>query len=499
MVPELRCRVLVDAPAQPDGQYVLYWMIANRRAQWNFSLERAIEWAAKLGKPLLILEALRTNYPWHSDRFHQFILEGMADNQALLDPNKITYYPYVEPTAGAGSGLVESLAKRAAVIVTDDFPCFFLPAMLRAVQRLATVRVEAVDSNGLLPMRAAPSDFPTAYAFRRFLQRSLRPHLESFPKANPFARVKLAPPIKIDAAVRKRWPAVPVERLSSATARTSLLTGLPIDHTVPPSMIPGGSKAAHRTLETFLNNRLARYGEDRNHPDEAVASELSPYLHFGHISTHQVVHELLERENWDLGSLSQQQNGSREGWWGVGANSESFLDELVTWRELGFNFCSHRRDYDRYRSLPDWAQVTLAQHASDPRPWTYSLDEFAQAGTHDELWNAAQNQLVVEGRIHNYLRMLWGKKILEWTPSPEEALSVMIELNNRYALDGRDPNSYSGIFWVLGRYDRPWGPERPIYGKIRYMTSDNTRRKCRLSQYLVQHGRDNRETPLFSE
>jgi len=163
--------------------------------------------------------------------------------------------------------------------------------------------------------------------------------------------------------------------------------------------------------------------------------------------------------------------------------AEAFLDQLITWRELGFNMSSMREDYAEFSSLPDWAQETLAVHEGDPRPRAYSLVEFREARTHDPLWNAAQRQLLKEGRIHNYLRMLWGKKILEWSPSPRDALAVMIELNDRYALDGRDPNSYSGIFWCLGRYDRGW-PERPIYGKVRSMSSKNTMRKVSLDKYL---------------
>ncbi|MEM7518000.1 MAG: hypothetical protein AAF368_13895 [Planctomycetota bacterium] len=159
----------------------------------------------------------------------------------------------------------------------------------------------------------------------------------------------------------------------------------------------------------------------------------------------------------------------------------------MTWRELGFNACTYVPNYDKFESLPDFALTTLAEHAGDKREYLYTLEQFERGQTHDKLWNAAQMQLVREGIIHNYLRMLWGKKILEWTKSPREALDVMIELNNKFALDGRDPNSYSGIFWVLGRYDRAWGPERPIYGKIRYMTSENTARKVRVKDYVVKY------------
>jgi deoxyribodipyrimidine photo-lyase len=172
----------------------------------------------------------------------------------------------------------------------------------------------------------------------------------------------------------------------------------------------------------------------------------------------------------------------------VSAAAEAFLDQIVTWREVGYGFSFHRPDdYDRYHSLPDWAKKTLEDHAGDPRPHLYTLEQLDAAETHDALWNAAQVQLRREGRIHNYLRMLWGKKVLQWSPSPQEALERLIELNNRYAIDGRDPNSYSGIFWIFGRFDRAWGPERPIFGKVRYMTSKSTRRKVRVTDYLKRY------------
>jgi deoxyribodipyrimidine photo-lyase len=195
----------------------------------------------------------------------------------------------------------------------------------------------------------------------------------------------------------------------------------------------------------------------------------------------------MEKENWSLDRLSERATGSRSGWWGMSKASEAFLDQMVTWRELGFNLCWQREDHDQYETLPDWARNTLGVHRKDRRPYRYTSEELESARTHDPLWNAAQVQLVREGIIHNYLRMLWGKKILEWTPSPKEALEIMIHLNNKYALDGRDPNSYSGILWVLGRYDRPWGPERPIFGKIRYMSSENTARKLRVKNYIKKY------------
>ena len=261
----------------------------------------------------------------------------------------------------------------------------------------------------------------------------------------------------------------------------------PIDHTVGPAVFDGGEVAARKTLHRFLAIRLPRYAEHRNDPEEEAASGLSPYLHFGHISIHEIFTALIKRDDWSPEKLSATTKGSREGWWGTTPEVESFLDEAVTWREIGFNMCSHRDDYDQFESLPDWAQKTLNDHARDPRPHLYSLAQLEAAETHDELWNAAQRQLVREGRMHNYLRMLWGKKILEWSASPREALNVLIDLNNKYAVDGRDPNSYSGICWTLGRYDRAWGPVRPIFGTIRYMSSENTARKLHVKGYLQRY------------
>jgi len=242
-----------------------------------------------------------------------------------------------------------------------------------------------------------------------------------------------------------------------------------------------------RLLREFVADKLPFYPERRNEPEAEGTSGLAPFLHFGHISSHAVFAAIAAREDWDIGDLGPERRGQKAGWWGMSAAAEAFLDQCVTWRELGYNGCAFRSDYDLYDSLPPWARQTLERHAADPRPYLYTPEELAAGRTHDPLWNAAQMQLVREGRLHNYLRMLWGKKILEWSASPREALAVMIGMNNRYALDGRDPNSYSGIFWCLGRYDRPWGPERPIFGTIRYMSSANTARKVRVKDYLRKY------------
>lgn len=483
-VPEIRIRQLNDAPVSANGEFVLYWMISSRRSTCNFALQRAIEWSARLKKPLLILEALRVGYEWASDRLHRFVLQGMADNKAAFADKPVRCYPYVEPKPGAGRGLVDELAAQAAVIVTDDFPCFFIPRMLKkTAQRLPTL-FEAVDSNGLLPMRATNTVFPTAYAFRRFLQKELLPHLDKLPQPDPFACAAIPSPPSINRSILQKWPEATHALLD---ASHEVLAELPIDHSVGPAAFQGGSSAAQDALHKFLDEKLHRYHEDRSQPEADVASGLSPWLHFGHVSASDVFAQLVQRENWSPAKLADNAKGARQGWWGMSEAAESFLDELITWRELGYNFCWQHDDYDQYGSLPDWARTTLEEHAADERPHVYSLEDFEAAQTHDELWNAAQTQLVTEGRMHNYLRMLWGKKILHWSESPREALRIMIQLNNKYAVDGRNPNSYSGIFWVLGRYDRAWGPERPIFGKIRYMTSENTARKFKVKDYIRKY------------
>jgi deoxyribodipyrimidine photo-lyase len=455
-------------------------MIANRRTRWNFALDRAIDWSVHLDRPLLVLEALRCDYPWASDRIHRFVIDGMRDNARALEGTGVGYFPYVEPAIGAGRGLLQTLASRAAVVVTDEFPCFFLPRMVAATAKKLDVRLESVDSNGLLPLRAADRAFARAFDFRRFLQKNLAPHLLEWPARDPLGNVDLKPLDTLSEDINRLWP-----RASDALlGGEEVLDNLAIDHSVSVLPYEGGSEAATSRLQSFLDQGLAAYGDDRNNPEIEGTSGLSPYLHFGHVSSHQIVEEIAFRENWSPARITDLASGKRAGWWSLPPATESFLDELVTWRELGYGFSFHRADYAQIDSLSEWARRTLAEHENDERPYLYTLAEFEEAQTHDELWNAAQNQLRSEGRIHNYLRMLWGKKILHWSSDPETALDIMIELNNKYAIDGRNPNSYSGIFWVLGRFDRAWGPEREIFGKVRYMSSKNTRRKLRVNRYI---------------
>jgi deoxyribodipyrimidine photo-lyase len=240
------------------------------------------------------------------------------------------------------------------------------------------------------------------------------------------------------------------------------------DRTVPAVALRGGQTAARAALRAFLRDGLPRYGEGRNHPDDDASSGLSPWLHFGHVSAHEVRAAVVRAD---------------------APGREAFLDQLVTWRELGF--AAAARDpgnHARYEGLPAWSRATLEEHADDRREAVYAIEDLAASRTDDPVWNAAQRQLVREGRMHNYLRMLWGKRVLSWTASPREAFDTLVELNDRYALDGRDPNSYTGISWCLGKYDRAWGPERPVFGKVRYMSTASTLKKLRMKQYLRRYG-----------
>lgn len=483
-VPAVRVDAVNAAPVRPGGDWVLYWMTMARRTRYSFALQRAVEHARALGKPLVVLEALRAGYPWASDRLHRFALDAMPDNARRLDAAGALHYPYVEPEPGAGSGLLEALAARACVVVADEFPEFFLPRMVAAAGRRLPVRLEQVDGNGLLPLRAAPRAFTHAHHFRRWMQRELPAHLADTPRPDPLKGVSLPPPPEPALAeIRRRWPPADPALLQGDAAA---LARLPIDHSVPPVAFGGGPDKAQRVLRGFLRDKLGRYAERRNEPQDPVNSGLSPYLHWGMLSVHQAFAELAAHEGWGPERLGEP-TGKREGWWGMSADAEAWLEELVTWREISYNTAFLLPDHHRYAGLPEWARRTLEKHARDPRPERFTRDELEAGRSYDALWNATQGQLLREGRIHNYLRIVWGKKFLAWTRDPEQALEWMVHLNNRWALDGRNPNSWSGILWCLGRYDRAWGPERPVYGTVRYVSSDNTARKVRVRDYVREY------------
>jgi deoxyribodipyrimidine photo-lyase len=457
-------------------------MIAARRTRWNFALQHAVTLCRELDAPLLILEALETDYPWASDRIHRFVLDGMATNAAACHRSPALYYPFVERRRGAGTGLIAELSRQACVVVTDHFPAFLIPRVTQAAARQSAVRLEAIDSNGLVPLSAHGRAFTVARSFRAFVQRELRTHLREFPAEHPLRGLALGRRAIVPSAVAQRWPAA-----EDLLDRGSSLRALPIDHTVAPVAARGGEAAARRRLAAFVERDLRNYGRNHHHPDTNGTSRLSPYLHFGHIAAHEVFSAVMTSERWTTRRLSARGGGAREGWWGLSDSASTFVDQLVVWRELAFNGCEWIPRYMDYQSVPSWARETLEAHGCDPRR-QYAFETLESAATDDPIWNATQRQLLTEGWFHGYLRMLWGKKILEWAPDPPTALAWMDTLMNRYALDGRDPVSYAGFAWVFGRYDRPW-PARPVFGTVRYMSSESAKRKLRMTEFLKQYGR----------
>jgi deoxyribodipyrimidine photo-lyase len=468
----------------PDGEYVLYWMQINRRFHYNFALEYAIGWANKLDKPLLILEAFSCDYPWATDRSHTFMMQGMKEHLDYADDQNLNYVSFVEKEPGQYEHLLKDLASNASVLVTDEYPVFIMRERNEQYPNEMDLPYITVDSNGLIPLGLTDKDPYSAYFFRKIMQKNFIEAYTNPPQQDPLGNLENTADIQINESLFHDLPDVK-EALNNIPG---FISELDIDHDVHPIDLHGGRSAATGMLGQFIKNALLEYDDKRNDPDEKKTSQLSPWLHFGKISEYEIVRAVLEHQpkGWDLDKITFNK-GSTGGFFNGDPNVDGFLDEVITWREVGYHFAHHRPDYDQIDSLPDWVQKTMDEHRDDPREWIYSYDELKNSQTHDDIWNAAQTQLREEGIIHNYLRMLWGKKVIEWTPDYKTALQYLIDLNNTYAIDGRDPNSYSGIFWCFGRFDRAW-QERPIFGKLRYMTSNSTRKKVKLKQYLDKYG-----------
>ena len=479
MTPDTRIRAQNDREIDPGGSYVLYWMIAARRTRFNFGLQRAVEAANALDKPLMILEALRVDYPHASDRLHTFVTQGMQANERACADSAARYVPYVEPSPGDGRGLLDGLAARAALVVTDWYPAFFLPRMVAAAAKRCPVRLEAVDGSGLIPVSTHGRAFPTARGYRGFMQRNIREHLRAFPSEDPLARLE-QDGATLPREVSSRWPKADLRARALTTAAR-----LAIDHSVHPNNLAGGQDAARERLASFVRTQLAAYADDANHPDADGTSRLSPYLHFGHLSAHEVFSAVMSHERWTTRKLAGGAPGRREGWWHASAGAEAFLDQLTVWRELAFNGAAWTPGFGSFDALPAWARATLEAHRDDEREHVYTRAQLDAARTHDQVWNAAQNQLRETGWFHGYMRMVWGKKILEWSRRPEDALAHMAALMDKYSLDGRDPVSLLNYSWVLGGFDRPWF-ERPIFGTVRYMTSESAKRKLKMKKYLAK-------------
>ncbi len=450
-----RVRQLNQAPLPAGARYVVYWSQMNRRVDSNHALEHAAGLANSLGLPLLCYEGLTCSYPWANDRIHTFVLEGVAEQARRLRARGIGYLFYLRRRHSDPNDLLYRLAADAAAVVTDDYPVFVAAKHNASVAAKLAVPFQVVDSSCIIPMNCLTKREYAAYTIRPKIHRMLADYL--FP----------APRTALKAAFREPPDAMQFHTEVREEDIPSLVAACEIDHSVPPSLTyRGGRLEAERRLRQFLSSKIGRYAADRNEPSAHGTSEMSPYLHFGIISSLEI-------------ALEAQKQG------GVAAE---YLEELIVRRELAFNHARFAERPDTLASLPAWASATLSAHADDRRDPVYSRDQFARAETHDPLWNATQKEMLLRGKIHGYYRMYWGKKIIEWSPTCQDALETMVYIHDRWALDGRDPNTYTNILWCFGLHDRPW-QERPIFGMVRYMSADGMKRKTRTDAYIreIEH------------
>ncbi|HXZ44665.1 MAG TPA: deoxyribodipyrimidine photo-lyase [archaeon] len=451
--PPARITLLNDRSERSGADFVLYWIQMYHRAEQNWALTTAIEAANRLALPLVAYHGLGYTYPHASDRIHRFILEGVSELVQRLASRGIRYHFYLRQCAEDPNDVLYRLARRAALIITDDFPAFIIPEQTRRAAMKVEVPMLVVDSNGIVPLAEIPGEQYGAYTLRPKIRRLLPQHLKPVPES---ALKRDSLDVRLD---------VPETRVTLETIGP-LIAASSIDHAVGPSLVyHGGYREARARLNRFIAGPLKTYGQARNQPGRESTSRLSSYLHFGQIAVEEVA--LAVREATSI----------------LAADRDAFLEELIVRRELAYNFCRYNPNHRSLDALPTWAKETLQKHSSDARPHRYSFKEFEAARTHDYLWNAIQAELLTTGAMFGYYRMYWGKKIIEWSRTPAEAQETMIRLHEKYALDGRNPNTYSNILWCFGKHDRPW-VERPVFGTVRYMSLAGMEAKTGVRAYV---------------
>jgi deoxyribodipyrimidine photo-lyase len=418
-------------------------MQAAQRAEWNHGLEYAARQANELGQPAVVFFGLTESFPEANERHYAFLLEGLKETQAALQDRGIRT---VVRLGSPADGIVE-FGRRASLVVTDDG----ILRVERKWRRAAAERLECplieVTTNAIVPLEVA--SLKEEYAAATLRPKIYR-HLERF-----------LVPLAVT-GVRKDSVRISLDALDIGE-KAKILQGLSLDRSASRvTSFFGGAAEARRRLREFIEAKLPGYGEARNDPSLDGSSRMSPYLHFGQVSPLWIALEV--------------KKGPRYG-------QAPYLEELIVRRELGRNFVYRNPAYDRFESLPEWSRTTLLEHTKDPREFTYTFSELEQARTHDRYWNAAQREMVLTGWMHGYMRMYWGKKILEWSASPRTAFRTALALNNRYELDGRDPNGFAGVAWCFGKHDRPWA-RRPAFGTVRYMNAAGLRRRFDIEAYV---------------
>ncbi len=439
---------------QPDGQYVLYWMQSTQRFEENWALRYAILEADRLGKPLLIHQGLDPTYEHANDRIHTVILENARALHHRAKTLGLSYQFVLRRHRDDDRRVVDRLADKAAMVVTDLYPTAGIAERTARFADRSRCKVILVESHNIVPSGA--------FVKEEYAARTIRPKIAKLLDLALEPVQDRAPQRPLRDAI---WNNLEVDRVDfDHFDLAAEVASCEIDHSVPAVSFASGLDGARARLSSFCSTALEDYAERRNEPsDTEGSSRLSPYLHFGQISAAEVLRTVRAA--------------------GHPASAAKFEDELVTWRELAFNFCLRNPNYGKLKGLPEWVHKTMDKHKDDPREVVYSLGQLERAETHDELWNAAQRELVRTGFMHNVTRMLWGKSVMLWTARYKHALEHLILLNNKYGLDGRDPSSYGGIQWCFGKFDRPWF-DKPVFGVMRPMSLARARDKFDAEAYI---------------
>jgi len=435
-----------------DGKSIAYWMQRAERGIDNPALDLAIEIGNELNLPVIVFFSAISNFPYANLRHYAFLNQGFADIEEDLVERNVSFVVRRPPDNSLEAFLKET---GAAMLIGDENPCREPERWRKVLANRLTLPFWTVDADVVVPSALFPKHQYMLHIMRPKLYAELPKYLVASKRIkakNEWARPRGFESFAVKDDVTAGWKN--------------------FDRSVKPvDCFTGGTHAALKRLKHFVAHGLADYATQRNHPEVDGTSQMSPYLHFGHISP--VTIALAVEEPLVKGKVSQ-------------AARDSYINELVGWRELSVNFVKHVPNYDSIDCAPEWAQKTLKEHAGDRRDPVYTLEQLDQAETYDELWNAAQMQMVKFGWMHNYLRMYWAKKILEWAPNPAHAWEYAVILNDKYELDGRDPNGYNGIAWAMGGvHDRPWF-DRPIFGTVRYMSGASTGKKFDSKRYIRQ-------------
>jgi len=425
------------------GAYVLYWMQASQRAEYNHALEYAIAKGNELRQPVVAFFGITDAFPEANERHYAFMLEGLREVKHSLEKRGIQMVIlHKSPEVGA-----IQLAKKASLAVVDRGYLRIQIQWRNDAAKQMDCPLIQVESDVVVPVEeASPKEEYAAATIRPKIHKKLNYFLAPLKQTDP----------AVD-ALSLDFGSFDIHDIGKA------LSKLHIDRSVRKvNSFHGGTKEALKHLEIFLDGKLDRFPELRNDPTLDYLSHMSPYLHFGQISPLYIALRVLETD---------------------GPGKDAFLEELIIRRELSMNFVFYNDRYDSFDGLPEWAKKTLRAHRKDRRPYLYSLEALESGKTHDPYWNAAQKEMVGKGKMHGYMRMYWGKKVVEWTKTSEEAFRNALYLNNKYELDGRDPNGFTGVAWCFGKHDRPWG-ERPIFGNVRYMNDRGLKRKFDAEEYV---------------